>query len=97
MQLYVFVSNLNMFVFQKVWCPLFFIVVVYGTSEGEVWSCPHGKERQHLKKRKGKPLELIMWGLWGGGKEKEKYLALVRNGGLNHLLKIFNDISVFLV
>lgn len=33
----------------------------------------------------------------GGGKGKKKYLALVRNGGLNHLLKIFNDISVFLV
>lgn len=41
----------------------------------------------------------------GGGKgsrgkrgvEKKEYLALARNGGLNHLLKIFNDISVFLV
>lgn len=29
--------------------------------------------------------------------KKEEYLALARNGGLNHLLKIFNDISVFLV
>lgn len=27
----------------------------------------------------------------------KKCLALARNGGLNHLLKIFNDISVFLV
>lgn len=49
----------------------------------------------------------IAWGLWegaakgaggeGGGVEKKEYLALARNGGLNHLLKIFNDISVFLV
>lgn len=29
--------------------------------------------------------------------KKKEYLALARNGGLNHLLKIFNDISVFLV
>lgn len=36
-------------------------------------------------------------GVVGVGKGKKKYLALVRNGGLNHLLKIFNDISVFLV
>lgn len=45
----------------------------------------------------------IAWGLWegaakgAGGVEKKEYLALARNGGLNHLLKIFNDISVFLV
>ena len=45
-------------------------------------------------KRRGKPWELIMRGL---GVVREKKLALVRNGGLNHLLKIFNDISVFLV
>lgn len=52
------------------------------------------KRRIFLKERK--PWELIMWGL-GVAKKKKKYLALVRNGGLNHLLKIFNDISVFLV
>lgn len=46
------------------------------------------------KIKKGKPWELIMVGV---GREKKEYLALVRNGGLNHLLKIFNDISVFLV
>lgn len=49
---------------------------------------------------------LIAWGLregaakgagGRGGVEKKEYLALARNGGLNHLLKIFNDISVFLV
>lgn len=33
----------------------------------------------------------------GGGGGIKKCLALARNGGLNHLLKIFNDISVFLV
>lgn len=44
----------------------------------------------------------MMLGLWGAGwgyrgvKEKRD-LTLVRNGGLNHLLKIFNDISVFLI
>lgn len=38
-------------------------------------------------------------GVGGGGVggRRKRYLALVRNGGLNHLLKIFNDISVFLV
>lgn len=41
----------------------------------------------------------VVGGDIGGGKggEKKEYLALARNGGLNHLLKIFNDISVFLV
>lgn len=56
------------------------------------------KKKDLFFRRKGKPRELIIVGVGGVVKEKKKkYLALVRNGGLNHLLKIFNDISVFLV
>lgn len=90
MQLYVFVSTFTIFVFKAAGA-----LFVYAASEGELWSWPHGKDLK--KRKKGKPWDLITWGLWGGGKGKKKYLALVRNGGLNHLLKIFNDISVFLV
>lgn len=57
-------------------------------------------EKTLKKKKKREKENLGIWsrgGCVGGGKGKKKYLALVRNGGLNHLLKIFNDISVFLV
>ena len=63
------------------------------------------RRRRRRKKKTGKTLGVVGarvcvlggWVVRGGKEKKKKYLALVRNGGLNHLLKIFNDISVFLV
>lgn len=93
MQLYVFVSTFNIFVFKD-----YGALFVDRTSEEEVWSLPRGKYFLFFfffLKRKTLGVDHV--GVVGDGKGKKKYLALVRNGGLNHLLKIFNDISVFLV
>lgn len=94
MQLYVFVSILNMFVFKQSAA----ICCLWNFWRRSLDLASWRRETFFFFfKGKGKTLGVDHVGVLGGGKEKKKYLALVRNGGLNHLLKIFNDISVFLV